>query len=92
MSWQSVAFGYWQEVCLNDLLGTELKVCYTDLPVKEYSGKEIRQIRMKAGMTQSVLLHIWVFQSIKDRVYMIRGEQVMMDSDWLKYMAMNLRR
>lgn len=81
-----------QEVCLNDLLGTELKVCYNDLPVKEYSGKEIRQIRMKAGMTQGVLLHIWVFQSIKDRVYMIRGEQVMMDSDWLKYMDMNLRR
>ena len=27
---------------------------YMILPVKEYSGKEIRDIRMKAGMTQSV--------------------------------------
>ena len=27
---------------------------FTILPVKEYDGKEIRDIRMKAGMTQSV--------------------------------------
>ena len=27
---------------------------YMILPVKEYSGKEIRDIRTKAGMTQSV--------------------------------------
>lgn len=27
---------------------------YMILPVKEYAGKEIRDIRMKAGMTQSV--------------------------------------
>ena len=27
---------------------------YMILPVKQYSGKEIREIRMKAGMTQGV--------------------------------------
>lgn len=27
---------------------------YSITPVKEYSGKEIREIRMKAGMTQTV--------------------------------------
>lgn len=27
---------------------------YTILPVKEYNGKQIREIRMKTGMTQSV--------------------------------------
>lgn len=27
---------------------------YMILPVKEYSGKEIREVRIKAGMTQSV--------------------------------------
>lgn len=27
---------------------------YMILPVKEYDGKQIRQVRMKAGMTQSV--------------------------------------
>ena len=27
---------------------------YMILPVKEYNGKEIRDVRMKAGMTQSV--------------------------------------
>ena len=27
---------------------------YTILPVREYSGKEIREVRMNAGMTQSV--------------------------------------
>ncbi len=27
---------------------------YMILPVREYSGKEIRDVRMKAGMTQSV--------------------------------------
>ena len=27
---------------------------YMILPVKEYDGKQIREIRMKAGMTQSV--------------------------------------
>lgn len=27
---------------------------YSIAPIKEYSGKEIREIRMKAGMTQSV--------------------------------------
>lgn len=27
---------------------------YMIMPVKEYSGKEIREIRMQAGMTQSV--------------------------------------
>lgn len=27
---------------------------YMIMPVKEYSGKEIREIRMKAGMTQKV--------------------------------------
>ena len=27
---------------------------YSITPIKEYSGKEIREIRMKAGMTQSV--------------------------------------
>lgn len=27
---------------------------YTIMPIKEYSNKEIREIRIKAGMTQSV--------------------------------------
>lgn len=27
---------------------------YTILPIREYSNKEIRELRMKAGMTQSV--------------------------------------
>ncbi|MDO4978249.1 MAG: helix-turn-helix domain-containing protein [Eubacteriales bacterium] len=27
---------------------------YSIMPIKEYSNKEIREIRMKAGMTQSV--------------------------------------
>lgn len=27
---------------------------YMILPIKEYSGKEIREVRIKAGMTQSV--------------------------------------
>lgn len=35
-------------------LGTAQKKIYTIVPVKEYSNKEIREIRMKAGMTQSV--------------------------------------
>lgn len=29
------------------------------MPVKEYTNKEIRDIRMKAGMTQSVLQYTW---------------------------------
>ena len=29
---------------------------YMILPIKEYSGKEIRDIRKKAGMTQSVFV------------------------------------
>ena len=32
---------------------------YSITPVKEYSGKEIREIRMKAGMTQQFLLPTW---------------------------------
>lgn len=34
--------------------GTVRTTTYTILPVKEYSGEEIRAIRMKSGMTQSV--------------------------------------
>jgi putative transcriptional regulator len=34
--------------------GKARKKIYTIVPVKEYSNKEIREIRMKAGMTQSV--------------------------------------
>lgn len=34
--------------------GTARTTTYTILPVKEYSGEEIRSIRMKSGMTQSV--------------------------------------
>ena len=39
--------------------GTAHIKTYTIAPIKEYSSAEIRDIRMKAGMTQSVLLHIW---------------------------------
>ena len=35
--------------------GTARIKTYTIAPVKEYSSAEIRNIRMKAGMTQSVL-------------------------------------
>lgn len=35
---------------------------YMILPVKEYSGKEIRDIRTKAGMTQSVFASYMGFQ------------------------------
>lgn len=41
--------------------GTARIKTYTIAPVKEYSSAEIRDIRMKAGMTQSVLLHIWAY-------------------------------
>lgn len=35
-------------------LGPAEKRTYTILPVKKYSDKEIREVRMKAGMTQTV--------------------------------------
>ena len=35
---------------------------YMILPIKEYSGKEIRDIRKKAGMTRVYLLPTWEFQ------------------------------
>lgn len=35
--------------------GTARVRTYMILPVKEYSGSEIRSIRMKAGMTQKVM-------------------------------------
>ena len=35
-------------------IGKAKEKTYMILPVKEYSGKEIRKIRMDAGMTQSV--------------------------------------
>lgn len=34
--------------------GKAKKRTYMILPIKEYDGKQIRKIRMKAGMTQSV--------------------------------------
>ena len=35
-------------------VGQAKEKTYMILPVREYSGKEIRNVRMKAGMTQSV--------------------------------------
>lgn len=35
-------------------IGSAKEKTYVILPVKEYDGKEIRAIRMKAGMTQKV--------------------------------------
>lgn len=35
-------------------IGTAKVKTYTILPVHEYNNKQIREIRMKAGMTQSV--------------------------------------
>ena len=39
---------------VNNLTLKAKEKTYMILPVNEYSGKEIRDIRMKAGMTQSV--------------------------------------
>ena len=46
----------WKEIGLDDEKGqgTARIKTYTIAPVKEYSSAEIRNIRMKAGMTQSV--------------------------------------
>ena len=41
--------------------GSAKAVTYTISPVTEYSNTEVREIRINAGMTQSVFASIWEF-------------------------------